>query len=96
MTLRDQLVGQNQRRPSTRSSNQRLHTRCRPVSAFPALGVSDERQPRPELSSRALPAWNSVLAVVAHPDDESFGLGAIIDASNQAATRTAVLCLTGQ
>jgi len=28
-----------------------------------------------------LPAWGSVLAVVAHPDDESFGLGAILDAS---------------
>ena len=35
-----------------------------------------------------------MLAVVAHPDDESFGLGAILDAFNQAATRTAVLCLT--
>ena len=26
-----------------------------------------------------LPAWPSVLAVVAHPDDETFGLGAIVD-----------------
>ncbi len=50
--------------------------------------------PRPEPTSRALPAWSSVLAVVAHPDDESFGLGAILDAFKQAATRTAVLCLT--
>lgn len=49
--------------------------------------------PRPAPPSRALPAWSSVLAVVAHPDDESFGLGAILDAFNQAATRTAVLCL---
>lgn len=45
-------------------------------------------------TSNALPAWSSVLAVVAHPDDESFGLGAILDAFNQAAARTAVLCLT--
>ncbi len=50
--------------------------------------------PRPELACAALPAWSSVLAVVAHPDDESFGLGAILDAFNQAATPTAVLCLT--
>ena len=50
--------------------------------------------PRPEPPFRALPAWSSVLAVVAHPDDESFGLGAILDAFNQAGTRTAVLCLT--
>lgn len=42
----------------------------------------------------ALPAWGCVLAVVAHPDDESFGLGAILDAFSAAAARSAVLCLT--
>jgi hypothetical protein len=62
--------------------------------------VNDPREyvmsgdPRPEPTSRAPPAWSSVLAVVAHPDDESFGLGAILDAFNRAASRTAVLCLT--
>lgn len=42
----------------------------------------------------ALPAWESVLAVVAHPDDESFGLGAVLDALGRAGSTTAVLCLT--
>ena len=41
-----------------------------------------------------LPGWASVLAVVAHPDDESFGLGAVLDAFAGRGTRTAVLCLT--
>ncbi|MGZ4518558.1 MAG: PIG-L family deacetylase [Mycobacteriaceae bacterium] len=47
-----------------------------------------------ERVATALPAWSSVLAVVAHPDDESFGLGAILDAFTRSAVRTAVLCLT--
>lgn len=43
---------------------------------------------------RALPAWRSVLAVVAHPDDETFGLGAVIDALTSAGTAVHVLCFT--
>ena len=43
---------------------------------------------------RALPAWRSVLAVVAHPDDESFGLGAVIDAMTSAGAAVHVLCFT--
>lgn len=35
-----------------------------------------------------------MLAVVAHPDDESFGLGAILDAFHAAGAGLAVLCLT--
>ena len=42
----------------------------------------------------ALPDWRSVLAVVAHPDDESFGLGALLDAFVRAGTQAEVLCLT--
>ncbi len=44
--------------------------------------------------STLLPSWGSVLAVVAHPDDESFGLGAIIDSFIATGARVSVLCLT--
>lgn len=42
----------------------------------------------------ALPPWTSVLAVVAHPDDESFGLGAILAAFTRAGAKVELLCLT--
>jgi LmbE family N-acetylglucosaminyl deacetylase len=41
-----------------------------------------------------LPAWTTVLAVVAHPDDESFGLGALLDGFTSAGASVEVLCLT--
>jgi LmbE family N-acetylglucosaminyl deacetylase len=41
-----------------------------------------------------LPRWSSVLAVVAHPDDESFGLGAVLDEFARAGAEVSVLCLT--
>ncbi len=50
----------------------------------------DERTQR----SATLPSWSSVLAVVAHPDDESFGLGALLDVFVQADASVSVLCLT--
>ena len=37
---------------------------------------------RREPTSRTLPAWSSTLAVVAHPDDESLGLGAVLNHSS--------------
>lgn len=40
------------------------------------------------------PWWTSVLAVTAHPDDEPFGLGAVLDAFIFADVRVEVLCLT--
>jgi LmbE family N-acetylglucosaminyl deacetylase len=59
------------------------------------MDVNFQRQAAPPAdSSRALPAWSSVLAVVAHPDDESFGLGAVLDAFDRAGASTAVLCLS--
>ncbi len=42
----------------------------------------------------ALPAWASALAVIAHPDDESFGLGAVIDQFTAAGTAVHILCFT--
>ena len=45
-------------------------------------------------SANKLPSWNRVLVVVAHPDDESFGLGAIIDAFTRQGTAVDVLCFT--
>ena len=41
-----------------------------------------------------LPPWRSVVAVVAHPDDESFGLGAVLAGFADAGAAVAVLCLT--
>lgn len=41
-----------------------------------------------------LPPWRRALVVVAHPDDESFGLGAVIDRLVSAGTVVEVLCLT--
>ena len=41
-----------------------------------------------------LPFWRSVLAVIAHPDDESFGLGAILSAFTQQGATVSVLCFT--
>lgn len=41
-----------------------------------------------------LPTWRAVLAVVAHPDDESFALGGVLAAFVAAGASTAVLCFT--
>jgi LmbE family N-acetylglucosaminyl deacetylase len=55
------------------------------------------RSVRPGLDGGArdrLPVWRDVLAVVAHPDDESFGLGALLGAFTTAGSRVTVLSLT--
>lgn len=41
---------------------------------------------------RLLPAWPAALAVIAHPDDESFGLGAVIGQLAAAGTAVHILC----
>lgn len=44
--------------------------------------------------ARGLPSATSVLAVSAHPDDESFGLGSALSAFGKAGALTSVLCFT--
>lgn len=45
-------------------------------------------------TATSLPDWPSILVVVAHPDDESFGLGAVIDAFVRQGSNVDVLCFT--
>lgn len=42
----------------------------------------------------SVPAVRSVLAVCAHPDDESFGLGAVLTSFRRAGSAVSVLCFT--
>jgi N-acetylglucosamine malate deacetylase 2 len=46
------------------------------------------------MAKTQLPPWRSVLAVVAHPDDESFALGAVLAAFAETGAQVSVLCLT--
>lgn len=46
------------------------------------------------MSQTQLPEWRSALVVVAHPDDESFGLGAVLATFAEAGARVSVLCFT--
>ncbi len=43
---------------------------------------------------RVLPGWATVLAVVAHPDDETFGLGAVLGALTADGAVVHLLCYT--
>ena len=45
-------------------------------------------------SSGWLPHWSRPVAVIAHPDDESFGLGGVLHAFAAAGAHVKVLCLT--
>ncbi|MGH8992542.1 MAG: PIG-L family deacetylase, partial [Acidimicrobiia bacterium] len=54
-----------------------------PASSAPSAAVS-----------AALPTSTGVVAVCAHPDDESFGLGAVLGMLAKAGSRTGVLCFT--
>lgn len=41
-----------------------------------------------------LPAWRRILVIIAHPDDESFGLGGLIAAFTDRGAEVEVLCFT--
>jgi LmbE family N-acetylglucosaminyl deacetylase len=43
---------------------------------------------------RLLPGWAKVLVVIAHPDDEAFGLGAIVSHMTAAGAAAHILCYT--
>ena len=57
----------------------------------PAAGLTT--QTTAELGRR-LPRWSSALVVVAHPDDESFGLGGVVASMTSAGADVHVLCFT--
>jgi N-acetylglucosamine malate deacetylase 2 len=44
--------------------------------------------------TQRLPTYRSVLTVCSHPDDESFGLGAVLDAFSNTGSRLGTLCFT--
>src|SRR6266545_600689 len=91
------------RRPSSKSSPPSGPSTSTPRSAA-RVRLTPPRRPEgrpmsiprttPTTATTSLPQWASVLAVVAHPDDESFGLGAVLDAFVQAGATVTVLCLT--
>jgi len=53
--------------------------------------ISGDAIPRP---GHLLPDWQTALVVVAHPDDETFGLGAIVDRLTAGGTAVHLLCFT--
>ncbi len=52
------------------------------------------RRERRGMTGSPPPQWSSVLAVVAHPDDESFGLGAVLSTFIANGSTVSVLCFT--
>jgi LmbE family N-acetylglucosaminyl deacetylase len=48
----------------------------------------------PARPGRVLPGWARLLVVIAHPDDESFGLGAIVSQMTAAGAAAHILCYT--
>jgi LmbE family N-acetylglucosaminyl deacetylase len=59
------------------------------------MGAAVQGEPaHPDGGGGTLPAWRRPLVVVAHPDDESFGLGAVLGRFVEQGATPAVLCFT--
>jgi len=58
------------------------------------MKVSRPGDSRVGRAGTVLPAWPGALVVIAHPDDESFGLGAVIDRFTVAGAAVHILCYT--
>lgn len=46
------------------------------------------------MTETSLPNWKRILVIVAHPDDESFGLGAVLSTFIESGADVSVLCFT--
>ena len=64
------------------------------TTSAPATTPATRSQPAAGGPAGQLPHWSTVLVVVAHPDDESLGLGAVIDAFARKGAEVTVLSLT--
>ncbi len=60
----------------------------------PAVGTAGRTETSVHDPGGQLPPWRAVTVVIAHPDDESFGLGAVIDAFVRSGSTVTVLCFT--
>src|SRR5664280_3759531 len=81
--------GPARRRCRCRGSSRAVLVSQPMISARPPLPTTTARR-----AARSRSATSAVLAVVAHPDDESFGLGAVLAAFAAGGARVAVLCFT--
>ena len=46
------------------------------------------------MTKSSLPNWKSLLVIITHPDDESFGLGAVLSSFIESGADVSVLCFT--